>query len=231
MKNSFFKNNVLTENQCIYEPLKKNWQFMVDYLGTHETTLKVLIGSNSFMIDISLSLIIFYFFIEGNLNIIYTLFLFYILRGISFYFGQWPLPDPYYFVYPGFPSLYIPYDKTNDLYFSGHTGLVTNLLLTTLYFRFKFLRILLVVTWLSTVIMLNISGSHFLNDVIFGFLIAVFCSLLVFRHMYLLTYWLLRGYCFLLNRICCVVKREEDDESRQLMRSADESFELNIKEF
>ncbi len=31
-------------------------------------------------------------------------------------------PEGYIWGYPGFPSLVIPYDKTNDFFFSGHVG-------------------------------------------------------------------------------------------------------------
>ena len=31
-------------------------------------------------------------------------------------------PDGYAWDYPGFPSLTVPYPKTNDFFYSGHVG-------------------------------------------------------------------------------------------------------------
>jgi hypothetical protein len=53
---------------------------------------------------------------------------FYPFRFLSLYGGHWPLPDYQTFHYPGIPSVLVPYDQTNDFYFSGHTGLCTVLL-------------------------------------------------------------------------------------------------------
>ena len=41
------------------------------------------------------------------------------------------MPFPKYIIWenPGFPSLFVPYDKTRDFYFSGHT--TTTLLILT----------------------------------------------------------------------------------------------------
>ena len=54
--------------------------------------------------------------------------LFYPFRFLSLYGGHWPLPDYQTFHYPGIPSILVPYDQTNDFYFSGHTGLCTILM-------------------------------------------------------------------------------------------------------
>ena len=54
--------------------------------------------------------------------------LFYPFRFLSLYGGHWPLPDYQTFHYPGIPSVLVPYDQTNDFYFSGHTGLCTILM-------------------------------------------------------------------------------------------------------
>jgi hypothetical protein len=53
---------------------------------------------------------------------------FYPFRFLSLYGGHWPLPDYQTFHYPGIPSVLVPYDQTNDFYFSGHTGLCTCML-------------------------------------------------------------------------------------------------------
>ena len=39
--------------------------------------------------------------------------------------------------YPGFPSIFIIYTKTNDIYFSGHTGCMTVFFFIHLFRRLK----------------------------------------------------------------------------------------------
>ena len=64
---------------------------------------------------------------KSSMLLIYGVF-FYPFRFISLNGGHWPLPDYQTFHYPGIPSILVPYDQTNDFYFSGHTGLCTILL-------------------------------------------------------------------------------------------------------
>ena len=64
---------------------------------------------------------------KSTILLVYLAF-FYPFRFLSLYGGHWPLPDYQTFHYPGIPSILVPYDQTNDFYFSGHTGLCTILM-------------------------------------------------------------------------------------------------------
>jgi len=46
----------------------------------------------------------------------------YAIRGICLNLCKWPVPSNFIFKDPGFPSIFVSYEKANDLYFSGHTG-------------------------------------------------------------------------------------------------------------
>ena len=47
---------------------------------------------------------------------------FYVTRFLFQHIFLLKVPDNYIFRYPGFPSLFVPYDKTTDFFFSGHVG-------------------------------------------------------------------------------------------------------------
>jgi hypothetical protein len=51
-----------------------------------------------------------------------TLALFYLTRGIIQKLFVIRFPEGYLWDYPGFPSLVVPYGKTNDFFYSGHVG-------------------------------------------------------------------------------------------------------------
>lgn len=88
------------------------------------------IAFDSFLIDVTMLYFLFRVVAFGKSTILLIyLFLFYPFRFMSLYVGgHWPLPDYQTFHYPGIPSILVPYDQTNDFYFSGHTGLTTCLL-------------------------------------------------------------------------------------------------------
>ena len=50
-----------------------------------------------------------------------TYAIFYGIRSFLFEFTIFPLPKPYLFDF-SYPSLLVPKNPTNDLFFSGHTG-------------------------------------------------------------------------------------------------------------
>lgn len=61
-----------------------------------------------------------------------SLILFYVLRMILQKLFLMRYPEGYLWNYPGFPSLVVPYGKTNDFFYSGHAG---GALVMTLEFR------------------------------------------------------------------------------------------------
>ena len=51
-----------------------------------------------------------------------SLAMFYGLRAIIQQLFLMRYPEGYLWNYPGFPSLVVPYGKTNDFFYSGHAG-------------------------------------------------------------------------------------------------------------
>jgi len=76
--------------------------------------------------DFTLFTTFFYWIWKGNSGrIFYVLALFYGTRALMQQFVVLPFPDGYYWDYPGFPSLAVPYGRLSDFFYSGHCGFLT----------------------------------------------------------------------------------------------------------
>lgn len=89
----------------------------------HPTTRKALIILSSLYIDsIFLFLALYFILYSKTARIIYTVSIFYGVRALCQALFLFQFPPNSVFSSPGLPSLMVPYDKTSDFYFSGHTG-------------------------------------------------------------------------------------------------------------
>lgn len=185
-----------SEGQCLFETFK--WVATPITLKLQEDSLTndFLLLTNAFLIDALIVYVSAMFVLRGNKSIMFGIILFYVIRGVSVTFGgKWPQPEPYMFNYPGFPSLFVPYDQTNDFYFSGHTGLLTGLLMDSMHHGYFKLSLVNFLGTLYTIFVLLVTGGHFLNDIIMGFVASTVCLRLAIRYKYSLSYWLMKGIC------------------------------------
>lgn len=95
------------------------------------------------------------------------------LRILSYNLTLLPLIQPYIFHF-SYPSLTVPQEETNDLFFGGHVGLY-------LLFHFfckntghKFLVYSSQVLVVVTLLILWLTGGHYLNDNLFGIMVALY---------------------------------------------------------
>ena len=99
-------------------------------LTEHPHYLDLILITNSTLIDLwILYTLILWMFSGASSPLIPSLLMFYSLRFLALMLGHWPFPQRYLFRFPGLASFFIPYNKTNDFYFSGHTGILTLLCL------------------------------------------------------------------------------------------------------
>ena len=157
----------------------------------------VFVAIDSFCIDaFAISFLSIYFW-RGSMGMMYVTLLFYTNRGLSLVLGgQWPKLSPYYFHYPGFPSLFVPYDPTNDLYFSGHVGLTTCLTFLCFDIGYRRLGYFGICVAIYTLIMLLSTGAHYTNDFIIGFSVATVVCKFIFFHKYGYTLFVLKAICY-----------------------------------
>ena len=176
---------------------------------------------------VTIMILIVFFGKKGDFLI--YLALFYPTRMISMNFGYWPIPDFQTFRYPGFPSLFVPYEQTNDFFFSGHTGLCTivctYLILTypnnKLWMTYGFFLVLF------TVYMLIVTRSHYFNDIIYGFLIGLTGTYYGHRYKYFIQYYFIVGYCKLLSLIVKNNENENIDNKNEKLISEQETIIVN----
>ena len=113
-----------------------------------------------------------YFLFKGY-SIVFSLFIFYSIRAMCFSFGEFPLPEPYLFFDPGFPSIFVPYDATNDLFFSGHIGLLLLITLNAYYDGHSIICYISFIWIFYTGFMMCLLGGHYFNDLILGVIVAI----------------------------------------------------------
>jgi hypothetical protein len=156
----------------------------------------ILLGVDSFCVDSVILFMSFYWMIHAQShNFAITVFMFYLIRAGALNLAKFPLPDPYLFNDPGFPSIFVPYGKTNDLYYSGHIGLTTIVVLECISYKWKRFLFFAIFTFLTTGFMLIVLGVHYSNDIIIGFAAAVFLQRFTFRVKYNLALFFLKVYC------------------------------------
>lgn len=104
---------------------------------------------------------------------------FYGLRTLCQKVFLFKYPTRYFWAYPGFPSLFVPYDPTCDFYFSGHTGILVILSMN----NFTNGRILLsafnAMFAAFMVTLLMVYQAHYSIDCVVGVICAVYAYLLV----------------------------------------------------
>ena len=195
---------------CVFDVYRYPSIEISKYLEHHPALNDGFIASDSLIIDFVTISFLFLYITKGYLSIIYTTCLFYGIRAVALGFGgQWPQPDPFLFRDPGFPSLFVPYDVTNDLYFSGHIGCITFVLSQCLRYKFNKIRNVAIFGFAWTWLMMTICGGHYSNDLILGACVGWMTTRIVFRTMEGATLFILKLYCSILettrkgwNRLC-----------------------------
>jgi len=93
-------------------------------------------------------------------------------------------PDGYLWEYPGFPSLFVSYLKTNDFFFSGHVGLPI-LMICEFYKMKKYSMIYFSVFTLTLEFLTMIAlRGHYSIDLITGIFMAHYCFILTEKYIH-----------------------------------------------
>ncbi len=92
-----------------------------NYLFQNKYITKILTIITTFMIDANLIYFFMDFIFNNNIRPIILLFGGVFLRQICQYINILPVPNDVLWFDPGFPSLIMNYNVSNDFFFSGHT--------------------------------------------------------------------------------------------------------------
>lgn len=156
-------------DKCIFDVGHNSFLKTTEYMRDHVDVKKAILAIDSFLIDcLLLSFFMYWCFFNPLFSGAYCVMIFYLGRIPMINIANWPVPPPNLWEYPGVPSLFVSYATTNDMYFSGHTGLMATLLLDSVLNRRWVLSILICLGLVLTVFMLEMTHGHFTNDIIIG---------------------------------------------------------------
>ena len=89
----------------------------------HKPLLHALMIFCAFIMDsLVLSVLLYFAFFGRSWRIFAEFLFFYSLRFTCQGLFAMQLPNGFYWEYPGFPSIAVPYGATNDFFYSGHVG-------------------------------------------------------------------------------------------------------------
>ena len=135
---------------------------------------------SSLMIDATfLHGILLWIFYGKSGALLWKLVIFYGLRAACQKIFFFRYPPGYIWGYPGFPSLFVPYDVTCDFYFSGHTGILVIFLLNNWVRGRRVLAVFVGLFGAFMVTLLMIYQAHYSIDCPIGALCALYAHLLV----------------------------------------------------
>ena len=137
-----------------------------------------LLVSNAWFIDIVSLFVMLFFCYDSSFGIfLISGMMFYFLRGIATAIVIFPMPQPYLFIGPEIYSFFVSYRILCDMYFSGHTGLMALYMIVSKKMGWHRFRYICATALVLTVFMLMVTGGHFMNDCILGYMVArVICE-------------------------------------------------------
>lgn len=202
------------DNQCIIDSYVSVLNPLIFFLESDHSLAKIFLAIDSLCIDfIVLWYIADWMLFAKNRTIIPSVLMFYTLRGVASWFGHWPLPEPYLFLKPKLYSVLISYEKTNDLYFSGHCGMTLMIVLEShIHNRTKF-QFLSLIVFIYTFVIMRVLGGHFSNDIIIGTLVAYIAFRISLKFQYNITLLIMK----LVGLLFWVVDWNKEFNSKQTL--------------
>jgi hypothetical protein len=182
-------------NVCIYDPLQDFLAPLSIMLKNQTFLRKLLLALDSLMIDLVIYVLGATWILHGRTkSFIPSLIIFYATRSIVLTISKWPLPRIYLFEDPGVPSYFVDYDKTNDLFFSGHCGGITVMITDCFLNRRRSPGVFLVFLLAYTFFVLAAEGGHYTNDMLVGVIVGFTISRIYFSRkeeaaLWYMTLW------------------------------------------
>lgn len=148
--------------KCLYDTVQESFKPANMYLSTHPIFRRVVVILSSLLIDIVFLYILIYFAIKAKTaRIIYAVALFYGIRAICQNLFLFQFPSNWIFSDPGFFSLVVPYGKTSDFYFSGHSGFLMMSTIELIHMKQIWVAFINFVSMLYTGWMLTATQAHY----------------------------------------------------------------------
>ena len=224
---SFSKKYPDHQNDFLYDPFLMRFSPENKYIQSHPTLKQIMTLSLSSGMDmLGLVLIILYCFKGKSSHFIPALIIFQAVRAIALNIVIFPVPETFILESPGVPSVSTAFERTNDLYFSGHIGTVTIFLFDCVFYHRKLLSACLLIFLFYTGCFLLLQGVHYMNDVIIGFVAAMTICRCVYMHRFYFSLGVLTSIgkvCFALD--CCKnIKKKKSQEEKTVSETVAHEF-------
>jgi hypothetical protein len=133
-----------------------------DFLFANRRTRDWIIILSSLSIDVAMAFVTYFFWRDGKTaRVMNSLLVFYAVRGIIQTIFMMQYPEKWCFEDPGFFSIVVPYGRTSDFYFSGHSGFLFMATLELIHMKFIGLAFVNFLSTIYTAWMLLATRAHY----------------------------------------------------------------------
>ena len=177
---SFFSIPFIPKGFCYEDSLFTLTQEVTNFFKIHTQCKNVLLIISSFAADLTIiiSMIYWTFFFKDE-QLCISVFAFYLFRFIIMKIFLLDYPRDYIFTYPGVRSLFVSYLKTNDFFFSGHTGFPLIIFCDCIGKNYKKIAYLSLFTFIIEFFSMLALRGHYSIDLVVGAFIGVYVYFMV----------------------------------------------------
>ena len=177
---SFFSIPSIPKGFCYEDSLFTLTQTVTDFFKIHTKCKNALLIISSFAADftIIISMIYWTFFFKDE-QLCISVFAFYLFRFVIMKIFLLDYPRDYIFTYPGVRSLFVSYLKTNDFFFSGHTGFPLIIFCDCIGKNYKKIAYLSLFTFIIEFFSMLALRGHYSIDLVVGAFIGIYVYFIV----------------------------------------------------
>lgn len=169
----------IQNSEMIFDLVHQKTESLNLYLQKNEKLAKFLLISSSFLIDVSGLYLLYEGIFGSSMKPLIGLIILFFFRQLNQVATALPIPRGMIWKDPQVPSIFVTYGVSNDLFFSGHTALITYTMLQILTLNQPLLSALFVAIFIYEVVVVLVLRAHWTLDVVTGALAAVCVFLLV----------------------------------------------------
>ena len=173
LSQKFLGKRVSSPQNEIQDLIHKATARINSHLQSNTRLANFLIFSSSLIIDILGTSMFIWSILGPSLRPLVCLIILFFLRQINQLITMLPSPKGMIWKNPGFPSFFVTYDVSTDLFFSGHTALATLAALELISFGNIFLSVAAVLMLSYEIIVVLILRAHWTLDVFTGAVTAL----------------------------------------------------------
>ncbi len=179
LSQKFLGRRTLGREPGIQDLIHQKTEKINSYLHKNTKLADILLISSSLIIDGIGGFLMIWSIFGPSIKPLLCLFFIFLLRQINQVMTALPPPQGMIWKNPGFPSFFVTYGVTNDLFFSGHTALATLGALELLSFGNLWLSLLAFTILIYEIVVVLILRAHWTMDVFTGIVTALWAYDLV----------------------------------------------------